>query len=86
MENFATRLKRMRKERGLTQQQASNGIGINIKKLASYEENRATPPPDLIIRIARFFKCTTDYLLGVEVITTVSIIGSDLIKNNITEN
>lgn len=60
------RIKELRENRGLTQKQLSEDprLDLNINTLASYERNLREPKIDMIIRLARYFGVTTDYLLG----------------------
>ena len=61
------RIKELREKQGLTQKQLSEDprLNLNINTLASYERNIREPKIDLIVRMARYFDVTTDYLLGV---------------------
>lgn len=60
------RIKELREKQGLTQKQLSEDpcLDLNINTLASYERNLREPKIDMIIRLARYFGVTTDYLLG----------------------
>lgn len=57
------RIKQLREEQGLTQEKLSTEIHISRDVLGRYETDR-TVPTDNLIRIAKYFKTTTDYLLG----------------------
>lgn len=57
------RIKQLREEKGLTQEKLSKEINISRDVLGRYETDR-TVPTDNLIRIAQYFKTTTDYLLG----------------------
>lgn len=61
------RIKELREKQGLTQKQLSEDprLNLNINTLASYERNLREPKIDMIIRMARYFSVTTDYLLGI---------------------
>lgn len=61
------RIKELREKQGLTQKQLSEDprLNLNINTLASYERNIREPKIDLIVRMARYFDVTTDYLLGI---------------------
>ncbi|WP_276620409.1 helix-turn-helix domain-containing protein [Syntrophomonas wolfei] len=60
------RIKELREKQGLTQKQLSEDpcLDLNINTLASYERNLREPKIDMIIKLARYFGVTTDYLLG----------------------
>lgn len=57
-------LKSIRKTRNLTQQEVADAISVERVTYARYENGSRTPPVDNVIRLARFFNVTTDYLLG----------------------
>jgi len=64
MSNFAKRLRELRKEKGLTGEELGKKFSVT-KTAVSYWENDKTFPDELTIKkLADFFECTTDYLLG----------------------
>lgn len=60
------RLKKLRENRGLTQEQLAEQINISQQRISAYENEYATPPTDVLIRYAEFFETSTDYLLAVD--------------------
>lgn len=58
------RLKELREERNLTQKEVSDAIGGSQSNLAKWEKEKIQPAADMIVKLADFFKVTTDYLLG----------------------
>ncbi len=58
------RLKQLRAERGLTQQQVASAIGITKSALANYEVGLREPSVEIIKAICRFYGVTSDYLIG----------------------
>lgn len=65
-------IKKLRERLGLTQEQiaADPNFGINASTLASYERNIREPKVDKIIKMAKYFGVTTDYLIGVSAYET----------------
>lgn len=63
---FADRLVKLRRMAGLTQDAVANAIGIGRTNYSHYENQKATPPMDKIVRLAAVFGVTTDFLLGRE--------------------
>lgn len=57
-------LKEARNAAGLTQQQVADALGIERPSYARYESGDRQPPIDTLIKLARHFNVTTDYLLG----------------------
>ncbi|MCL2675091.1 MAG: helix-turn-helix domain-containing protein [Firmicutes bacterium] len=60
------RVKRLRKDMSLTQKEVAEYFSIGHSTLACYETDKRQIPHDIIIKMARFFEVTTDYLLGLE--------------------
>lgn len=58
------RIKKLREEQNLTQEQLAKDVGVNINTLASYERKIREPKIDKILLFAKYFGVTTDYLLG----------------------
>ena len=65
-ENFYTRLKELRIENNLSQQKLANEIGVTQKAIDFWEKNINEPKASYIIKLAKYFNVTTDYLLGIE--------------------
>lgn len=64
---FGDRLKELRQERGLTQQQLAANLKYQIAQnsIAQWELKQRTPRAEAIILLAEYFGVTTDYILGV---------------------
>lgn len=58
------KLKELRKEKGLTQTQLSEQLEIPQTTYAGYETGKHEPDFKTLIKIADFYKTSTDYLLG----------------------
>lgn len=56
-------LKTLRKLRSLSQESLADELSIQRARLASYEEGRAEPPYDLLIKFANYFHVAIDALL-----------------------
>lgn len=65
-ENFQTRLKELRIEQNLSQQKLAEQIGVTQKAIDFWEKGINEPKASYIIKLAKFFSVTTDYLLGIE--------------------
>lgn len=59
------RLLELRKDAGLTQDELAQILKINKHSISSYERGKSEPPDVMKIAIARFFRVSVDYLLGV---------------------
>ena len=64
--NINTTLKALRQEKGMTQQEAADFLGVNLSSYQKYERAKGTilPSVDVIVQIADKYQVSTDYLLG----------------------
>ena len=61
---FAERLKELRSEKGLTQLQLSEALGVDRTTVMKWETSSCETNFTMLVKIARFFNVTCDYLLG----------------------
>lgn len=61
---FKDRLKALRKQMNLTQDEFTKKSGIGRSAVSMYESGKRMPSYDVLCNIADFFNVTTDYLLG----------------------
>jgi len=58
------RLRKLREEKELNQQDIANVLGITYNAYGNYERGVRSPDPETIRQLADFFNVSTDYLLG----------------------
>lgn len=75
MVDFGNRLKTLRVQSNLTQEQLAHRLGLTKSVISAYETGSRMPSYDILITISRIFKVTTDYLLGVERKNDVDLSG-----------
>ena len=63
---FGAKLKHARQEKGLTQMQLADLIGVSKSTLANYETDNREPDMFKIKKILSVLDISSDYLLGVE--------------------
>ena len=61
---FKERLKELRTESGLSQQQLARLIGVSQKAIDFWEKGINEPKASYIIALSEFFAVSADYLLG----------------------
>ena len=61
--SLASRLIVLRKDKGLTQQQMADSLGIHVNSLKKYEAGQAQPSLDALKKIALALHVSTDFLL-----------------------
>ena len=69
------KLKSLRIEKKLTQKQVADRIGLAISAVSSYESGTRYPSYDVLVKLARIFHVSTDYLLGMTDTRNVDVTG-----------
>ena len=73
--NFGAKLKDLRVSQKLTQQQLAERLRVTKSVVSYYESGDRYPSYDVLVRIARIFHTTTDYLLDVSRDNIVDVSG-----------
>ncbi len=63
MSTFGTRLKRLRLNMDMTQQDFAEQFNLNKSSISKYEKDKNLPENQLLIEIADYFNVSVDYLL-----------------------
>lgn len=79
--NFGDKLKMLRMGQKLTQQQLASRLGVAKSVVSYYESGDRFPSYDVLVKIARTFHTTTDYLLDIERRRVIDV--SDLAEEDI---
>ena len=61
---FGENLAELRKESGYDQKKLGELLGVSYHSISSYERGRSQPNHEMLIRIAKLFDVSLDYLLG----------------------
>jgi len=61
---FSKRLAKLRKARGLTQQQLADRIHVSRRVIAYYEAESDNPPSNIVILLSKALNVSADELLG----------------------
>lgn len=64
MDNYYPRLKDLREDHDLSQQAIADYLGMKQPQYSRYERGLRDIPTDVLIRLALFYKTSTDYILG----------------------
>lgn len=75
MIEFGERLKKLRKEKRLTQKQLAAMIGVQHSVISFYEVGDRIPSVEVVIKLASALHVSADYLLGIEKREVVDISG-----------
>ena len=49
----------------ISQNVLAKSLGVSNKTVSAWEQNNRRCPPEILVKLADRFGCTTDYLLGV---------------------
>ena len=73
--NFGKKLKKLRIENGLTQQQLAARLGVSKSVISYYELQERIPSPDVLSKLASIFHVSSDYLIGIESRQSIDVTG-----------
>ncbi len=75
MVDFGNRLKQLRSNAGMTQNELANKLRVTKSVVSYYELHERTPSPEIIVKLADIFHVSTDFLLGVDKQHTIDVTG-----------
>ena len=64
MIDIGSKIKELRVSQKMTQNEFAERLGVTKSSISSYENGSRLPSYDILIKISRIFKVSTDYLLG----------------------
>ena len=65
--NVLNRVKEFRSDRGWTQQQLADAVGVSRQSINSIERDRYVPSLLLALTFSRVFACSTDEIFALEI-------------------
>ena len=87
---IAEKVKKLREQKGLSQAELARLLGMTRSSVNAWEMGISVPSTQYIVDLAGVFDISTDYLLGVDSSSTISVSGltdSDiLLVHNIIEH
>lgn len=75
IDSLGSRLKQLRQDKKLRQEQVADLIGVNKKQVSAYENDSRQPSYDILVRFAVLYRVSTDYLLGCNQKKTIDVSG-----------
>lgn len=72
---LADRLKTLREKAGYTQSEIARSFGISRSSVNAWEMGLSVPSTQYIVELAKKYDVSTDYLLGLEETSTISVKG-----------
>ena len=61
--DLAEKIQKLRKQKGLSQEQLADKLGISRQSISKWEADQASPEIDKIVKLSEIFEVSTDYLL-----------------------
>lgn len=61
---FNSQLKKLRTNSGINQIQLAEALGVTKQSISNWENDNILPSVEMLIKIADYFRVSTDYLLG----------------------
>lgn len=75
---LGTRIRSLRISFGWNQVELAEKLNISKQTVSNWENDNIQPSVEMLVRVARIFRVSTDYLLGLEEIPRLSIEGLPL--------
>lgn len=64
--NIYMKLRELREENNISQKEIAEYLNVKQNTYSQYETGKRQLPIELLIKLAKFYKTTTDYILGLE--------------------
>lgn len=78
---LGTRLKELRRQKGLTQTEVGERIGVSLNTMSKIESNKCDIPGESLKKASELFNVSADYLLfGIETERTISESEQEVIE------
>ena len=74
------RLQKLRTDRKISQLKVAELINVSPSIISNYESGERSPSIENLIKLASFYKCSTDYLLGLEKNDTSSFVDVSMLN------
>ena len=65
MDNYYPRIKDLREDHDLSQQEVAEYLGMKQPQYSRYERGLRDIPTDILIKLSLLYKTSVDYLLGI---------------------
>ena len=82
--NSLDNLKKIRETKNITQVKLSTDLEVSQELISRYELGTSFPQPQMLIKLANYFNCSVDYLLGItDVSTPVNYLANNYNKRDL---
>ena len=69
------RIRQLRLARNLSQVELASALNVSKQCVSNWENDNIQPSVEMVVKLARYFEVTTDFLLGISDEETISIGG-----------
>lgn len=73
IQGLGERLTEQRILRKLSQKDVASSVGVSVSVISNYEHGERTPSVENLMALAALYRCSVDYLLGLDKVGTVGI-------------
>jgi transcriptional regulator with XRE-family HTH domain len=70
--DYGIKIYELRKEKGLSQEEVANKLGVSRQSISLWETNQASPSVENLISFAKLFNTSIDELVGVKDVRTIA--------------
>lgn len=83
VQGLGERLMEQRVLRKLSQKEVASAVGVSVSVISNYEHGERIPSVETLMALAGLYRCSTDYLLGIEKSNDVGIDTSMLTEKQV---
>lgn len=69
------RIRELRQSYGMSRVELAKHLGVSKQCVSNWENDNVLPSVDMLVQIAKFFRVTCDYLMGLENTQRIDISG-----------
>lgn len=64
MSKFGEQLRKLRKEKNILSKDLAKILNVEASTITNWEKGNRSPKEDMLIKLANYFNCSVDYLIG----------------------
>lgn len=83
---FSKQLKLLRDLNKKSQQEVCSALNIEQSTLANYENGRRVPKTEILIKIAEYYNCSVDFLLGIDKLGKIDYSNYQIVSPEFANN
>ena len=72
---LSQRIHELRTARGISQVKLGEILGVSKQSVSNWENDNILPSVEMLIKLAKFFNVSTDYLLGLDSDNVIDVTG-----------